>query len=664
MFSQDSIPHLVALKWVKNDKIILRWAPSTAGAWHYGNQYGYKIERRANKSNSQEWNDFETLQSVLLPWSIDRWKKDSIASYDDYCLIAAEVMHGKKREAAISGKILQQADDYRNRYIYAMMAADFSAQAADALALRYEDRDVKPGYTYIYRITSLIPNDVYPVEGATLLAYSDSKDEMMPPEIDHVESGDKILHLFWKKGHSFDQTYPAYYIEATFDGKTYERLNNKPFISDNPFGSKFAEFHIFSDSIAQNYQNIGYRLLGVSPFGELSPPSATVYSFGRDLTPPSKPDQLSSSQLSNHSIQINWNYPQEESKELKGFFIGRSHKVADSFQVINYTILPSHTRSFIDTSANEFRANYYIVSAIDTAGNYAISQSHYGHLIDSFPPSVPEGLTAESFANGQVLLKWKPNPEPDLLGYTVHYSNHPDHEFAAITNKPIKDNTFRDTVMIKTLTEQLYYKIVAIDKNYNYSGFSPVLKVKIPDIVPPSAAVIYEATIIGDSVRLAWIKSTSADAQRHMLYRKSGKNAAWVPIYTAINENNFSDSLHQEGFVCFYKVHAYDEVNNESIDAPIISVMMPPKEVKPKDIQLKASKVNDKVVLTWLSHSNDSKYTLYKSDKSGKFTTLARTQRTRYEVPFENEYVEFAIRITHPNGRVSDFSPSVSIQME
>lgn len=92
-------------------------------------------------------------------------------------------------------------------------------------------------------------------------------------------------------------------------------------------------------------------------------------------------------------------------------------------------------------------------------------------MIDSIPPSAPTGLTARSSTSGEVVLSWKPNLEKDLLGYTLHYSNHPDHEFAAITNKPIHDTTFRDTVMIKTLTEHLYYKIVAIDKNYNYSTF-------------------------------------------------------------------------------------------------------------------------------------------------------------------------------------------------
>ena len=664
LISQDSIAGLVAIKSVRKEKIILRWAPTTAGAWHNGIAFGYKIERRANKSNTEEWNDFEVLESVVLPWPLARWQKDSISTYDDYCLIAAELMHGKKKESTKSDKILKQADDYRNRYVYAMMAADFSAQAAESLGLRYEDTKIKPGYTYIYRISPLVPNDIYVVNSATVLAYSDQLDELTPPSIHHIESGDRVLHIFWEKNRFQEEHYPAYYIEVTQDGNTYTRLNKKPFISDNPFGSKFDEYHIYTDSIYENYKPIGYRLIGVSPFGDLSLAGATVYSYGRDLTPPSTPEEVTSVQLANNDMQINWHYSEEEARSLKGFLVGRSRKVQDSFQLISSKMLPPESRTFVDTFPDEFHSNYYIISAIDTAGNYAISSSHYAHMIDSIPPSAPTGLTARSSTSGEVVLSWKPNLEKDLLGYTLHYSNHPDHEFAAITNKPIHDTTFRDTVMIKTLTEHLYYKIVAIDKNYNYSDFSPVLMVSIPDIVPPSAAVVYKADVEGDGVKISWIKSSSADADHHILYRKNSENSEWIPIYKSETETTYIDSLQQEGAVYFYKIHAYDEVNNESSDAPIISVMMPPKDRKLNDIHLKATKVNDKIILTWLGRSYDKQYTLYKSNNTGKFTTVARTEQTRFELPFENKDVEFAIRITNQKGRVSDFSEAVKIEMD
>ena len=188
--------------------------------------------------------------------------------------------------------------------------------------------------------------------------------------------------------------------------------------------------------------------------------------------------------------------------------------------------------------------------------------------------------------------------------------------------------------------------------------------VSIPDIVPPSAAVVYKADVEGDGVKISWIKSSSADADHHILYRKNSENSEWIPIYKSETETTYIDSLQQEGAVYFYKIHAYDEVNNESSDAPIISVMMPPKDRKLTDIQLKATKVNDKIVLTWLGRSYDKQYTLYKSNKTGKFTTVARTEQTRFELPFENKDVEFAIRITNQKGRVSDFSEAVKIEMD
>ena len=660
--TQDSLPKLVVIHQVQQGKIILRWAPSTASAWYTSNKYGYKIERIANRSKSEDWNENITIQPKILPWSKDRWHKDSLSTYDDYCLIAAEILYGKKSEKAKNGKILQQADDFNNRYVYAMMAADFSSQAANALGVRYEDKDIKPGYTYIYKITSLTPDSVYQIKSAMVIAYSDLIDTLYAPEIHHIESGDSILHVLWEKKLDGEVPYPAFYVEGTTDGKTYKRLNDKPFISDNPFGPQFDQFHIYSDSIPENYKPFGYRIIGVSPFGELSPPSKTIFSYGRDLTPPSVPAQVSSTQLPNNTIVIKWNYSDEEAKGLKGFYVGRSPRVLDSFENIAPRILPPSTRSFTDENPDLNRPNFYIVTAIDTATNYAISQSHYAHMIDSVAPAIPSGLKGQAFVNRQVKLTWNANNEKDLLGYTVHYSNHPDHVFSCITNKPIKSNSFTDTVMIKTLTENLYYKVVAIDKNFNYSEFSEVIKVSIPDIVPPSAALTRDYKKEDDRNIIYWINSTSSDVEKHILYRKDSINAKWINIFETKNENSFYDKNIQPDHTYFYKVHAYDEVSNESIDAPVIEIVRGPKTTNMKDIRLQATKMADKVVLSWNSIDKFKYFTLYKTNKEGRFVTLGKTDKTKFETDYENEKVTYALRITHSNGQVSDYSMPSKIE--
>ncbi len=73
----------------------------------------------------------------------------------------------------------------------------------------------------------------------------------------------------------------------------------------------------------------------------------------------------------------------------------------------------------------------------------------------------------------------------DIRGFNVFYSNKPDHEFSLLTKTPLTDTVFRDTISLKTLTKKIYYKVVAVDYNSNYSKFSQILELKRPDVVPP-----------------------------------------------------------------------------------------------------------------------------------------------------------------------------------
>ena len=41
----DSIPRVEVIARALQDKVILRWAPTSPIAWQYANKYGYTIER-------------------------------------------------------------------------------------------------------------------------------------------------------------------------------------------------------------------------------------------------------------------------------------------------------------------------------------------------------------------------------------------------------------------------------------------------------------------------------------------------------------------------------------------------------------------------------------------------------------------------------------------
>ena len=661
LYAQDSIAFIHVIHKVEKDKIILRWAPSSPGAWHSSMRYGYKIERIANLAKSEEMNKPTLIADKILPWGKEKWTKENVDSYDKYCIIAAELMYGNKSDKAINGKLLQKSDDFKNRYTYAMMSADFSHQAADALGLRYEDKDIKPGYTYIYKIISLTPDSIYPINKGRDIVYSSILDTMPAPQFHHVESGDHLLHLFWSKEQDIISKYTAFYIEKSEDGKTFKRLNENPYISSNQFGERFNQYFIYSDSLIDNYKYYGYRLIGITPFGELSPVSEVVFAAGRDLTPPLQASKLKSTQLPEGKMQIEWTYNDTEEKQLKGFLIGRSVNSLDSFENITPIMLPPNTRKFIDEYPNQLRSNFYFVTAIDTAGNYAISQSHYAHLIDSIAPKPPINIKGEAQINGTLKLTWDKNSEADILGYTVHYSNHPDHVFAAVTNKPVLINEYQDTVMIKTLSENLYYKIVAIDKSYNYSDFSEVIIVSIPDVVNPAVALAKNYDRRDKSINIEWINSTSDDVVKHVLYRKDSLNGVWQNIFETTNLaiRNYEDFSIKPSVTYYYKVHAIDDSNLESSESTILKVISSQTLQDLEDLNLRLIKDKEGVLLEWQKLKNVKRYLVYKANIEGKFVLLQSLtdSRIRDRNPIING--SYALRVINQDGIYSGFSKTV-----
>ncbi len=80
--------------------------------------------------------------------------------------------------------------------------------------------------------------------------------------------------------------------------------------------------------------------------------------------------------------------------------------------------------------------------------------------IDNFPPAAPKGLRAVA-EDGAVNLVWELNTESDLAGYLVLRGDAAGGTLQAITPKPIKDASYRDTTVQPGV--RYVYAVVAVD---------------------------------------------------------------------------------------------------------------------------------------------------------------------------------------------------------
>jgi hypothetical protein len=81
-------------------------------------------------------------------------------------------------------------NEQQNKHAYALMAADLDAPTALSLGLRFEDKDVKPGMFYLYRITIAHIDAEYPTDTSEI--YVDFSKKYKPQPVTNMwqEAGD------------------------------------------------------------------------------------------------------------------------------------------------------------------------------------------------------------------------------------------------------------------------------------------------------------------------------------------------------------------------------------------------------------------------------------------------------------------------------------------
>lgn len=552
------------------DSVVLRWAPDNPAAWIKTRQSGFTVER-AKVDTLSEF-DSTAVQILneqpITPWSLETWEQ-RVPDDDEFAMMAAEALYGERFviEPLESGNPIEAlrnaSDELNNRFGFALLAADNSTMAAEGLGLRYVDRNVEEGATYIYTVSPAEFDSTYLIESGTAVVDIEANPEPPPPRDLKAEPGESSIMLSWKELPG--EAYSGYYIYRSSDGgETYEQLNEEPHFfmtGEQPDGENIIQF---TDTSAVNYQRYHYRVRGITPFADLSRP-AEVSAMARDMTPPPVPSIKMPEEVGPNAIRVTWSYP-DTVGDLEGFYISKSdyHTFESSESLMEEPLLPS-VRSYVDSTATTERPWYFVI-AVDTAGNAIPSFGAYGELIDRTPPSQPTGLQGKIDTTGTVHLAWDLGPEEDIIGYRLLYSNNPTHEFSTVTSMIVRDTVYTDTIAVKTLTKSIYYKVAALDERYNQSDFSTVLKLKRPDIVPPDPSVFSDVAVSDSAVALSWHPSTSRDLKRQVLYRREARtDASWDSLSGfGRTAGSFLDTAVVQNRTYRYRIQAVDSAGLRS----------------------------------------------------------------------------------------------------
>lgn len=218
---------------VYGDSIVLRWAPDAPGAWTTANQFGYAIERtEVPATGTFDPASYQRLNSTpIKPWPLDKWA--AIAgktSENSMAAIAAQALYGKSFTST-GTSFVQMADEYANRWSFALLAADMNPPTATALGLRFVDKTAIKGSVYIYRVLCLADSSVYKIEPGYFVVNTADVIQIPQPLISKATEMENAIQLEWDRAYH-EKAFSAYWIERSDDkGKTFKRLTKVPFLN-------------------------------------------------------------------------------------------------------------------------------------------------------------------------------------------------------------------------------------------------------------------------------------------------------------------------------------------------------------------------------------------------------------------------------------------------
>ena len=142
-------------------------------------------------------------------------------------------------------------------------------------------------------------------------------------------------------------------------------------------------------------------------------------------------------------------------------------------------------------------------------------------------------------------------------------SNNPKHEFSQITSDIISMNSWSDTIALKALDKNVFYKVVAVDNHNNHSAFSKILKLKRPDIIPPASPGALPASSDVNGVKLNWTISPSNDVVAYVIFRRmaSSNDTVFGRIHRIQNKlaTTWTDTTAIPEILYEYRIKAQDQ---------------------------------------------------------------------------------------------------------
>jgi len=632
-----------------------------------GNQYGYQVKRYTilrNKKIPKQIDEVLLTPTALKPAPVSVWEP---FADNKYVGIAAECIYASVYKGVPTGGnphiAYKKYQEEQQRYSFAVYAADQSVKAAELSGLYWADKTAKENEKYLYRVFINCP-DSLAVDTAYVFT-GQSAYQPLPKPLDVKGEWDNCKVLLSWNIQYLNHIYNSYVVEKSMDkGQHYALLDSNAIVQLSDEGIN-PQRMFKRDTLPDNQTQVYYRIRGINAFGQMGPPSDSIVGAGR-LPIKNAPVMISNQVVDNKQVELKWEYPNEMNSYIKGFKIYRSSSPKEKKQLI-LEGKDAAQRAFTDTTPD--MTNYYLLSVYNERKEKLSPLITHAARVDSFPPIAPKGLSGVIDSTGHVTIHWQANADKDLKGYRVYASNHPDYEFMLVSPATLSDTLFADSINIKTLTREIYYKVKAEDVRQNMSAFSEVLKLTRPDIIPPVSPVIRPITDDKGQPQIHWVNSSSVDVAKHVIERKQLNDTLFVHLTslpkTADIRSYYTDRSVDKGNTYVYRILAVDQ--SGLLSPPSKTMLFKVDSGIEEAIKLKRRLQTDKVKLSWriTSEKEVDRVLIYRSVNHAAMELYDNAKGEEY---YDNrlspkKHYRYAIKAIYTDGSSSALSQTVTVKM-
>lgn len=551
------------------DGIRIIWTPLDIDMFDKGISKGYSLKRYIIEQNGIETplNEISATEIILaseilpLPSGDPTW-------LGDYGQAADKIINYINPDLDFEEPNLADAFTFEQenteRFQFGVFVSFLDFEVAQQMGLAYHDTDISNNTTYMYKLEML-------ETGETDIARISTKNLTEFPEIVDLdgESENGKVKIRWPI-EGLDNDYFSFNILRSDDGINFQKVNAEPYIYFQT-GETEPTVYEFQDKTTIHGKTYHYSVEGITVLGVTGKPSESIEVLSKphmtNVTPIVKTDVSSE-----EKVAVNWVVPSDDPAVrdfIQGYKVYRSTDSESGFKLMTPQVI-QHTE-YVDV--DPFSSAYYVVATVDKFDKEYKSLPEFAQIKDSKPPEIPFDLQVRESATNQYELEWMANEEEDLEGYLIYTQYAGSENYVMITKDILTKNSFIFNYPPDLVTDEICFKISAIDQRGNESEMSDCVTVVLPDNLPPATPHMSKHQAIDGGIALGWKFSTSDDVAYHELERKRTGAPAWEAILKILPEEevDFETDVTPDALIpTCYIDKTYDE--QRSYDYRLVAV--------------------------------------------------------------------------------------------